>query len=332
VTQISRALNGYSDVNAATRSRVVAAALEHNYTPNTSARKLVSGRSGIVGLIQKEYLGLSSDSGFMESVIGLSTEFSRRKMQFVLHIASDEEDELDSYRHLSNSSVVDGYMLINPVINDRRISFLQNNSTPFAVHGHAEKEPNYAYFDIDNFAVGYQLASHLLNRGHHNIAAIMGLKTTSHVIHRLNGIQQAFKERSIPFPKNLTRYGLMTENFGLVSAAQLFSSPKKPSALIADNLLIAKGAFKSIEALGYKIPNDVSVVAHDDVRPTIKAEMFSSPLTTTQSPLNKSWGPLVEILQGSIEKRPIKSLQKTVKIELIERDSVKAISIPTDSK
>ncbi|MCP3850206.1 MAG: LacI family transcriptional regulator, partial [Gammaproteobacteria bacterium] len=47
VTQISRALNGYSDVNAATRSRVVAAALEHNYTPNTSARKLVSGRSGI---------------------------------------------------------------------------------------------------------------------------------------------------------------------------------------------------------------------------------------------------------------------------------------------
>ncbi len=48
VTQVSRALNGHSDVSKATQERVQEAARALNYHPNVSARKLVAGRSGIV--------------------------------------------------------------------------------------------------------------------------------------------------------------------------------------------------------------------------------------------------------------------------------------------
>ena len=39
-TTVSRALNGYPEVNEATRTRVMAAAKRHNYHPNTRAIRL----------------------------------------------------------------------------------------------------------------------------------------------------------------------------------------------------------------------------------------------------------------------------------------------------
>ena len=48
-TTVSRALNGYPEVNEATRERVVAAAKRHNYLPNTRAIRLATGRAMAVG-------------------------------------------------------------------------------------------------------------------------------------------------------------------------------------------------------------------------------------------------------------------------------------------
>ena len=43
-TTVSRALNGYPEVNETTRSRVVEAARRLHYRPNASARRLATGR------------------------------------------------------------------------------------------------------------------------------------------------------------------------------------------------------------------------------------------------------------------------------------------------
>ena len=48
-TTVSRALNGYPEVNEATRERVIAAARRHNYRPNARAIRLATGRAMAVG-------------------------------------------------------------------------------------------------------------------------------------------------------------------------------------------------------------------------------------------------------------------------------------------
>jgi LacI family transcriptional regulator len=48
-TTVSRALNGYPEVNEVTRERVVAAAKRHNYRPNTRAIRLATGRAMAIG-------------------------------------------------------------------------------------------------------------------------------------------------------------------------------------------------------------------------------------------------------------------------------------------
>lgn len=46
VTTVSRALNGFPEVNEETRQLVKRTAIAMNYRPNQFARKLVTGRSG----------------------------------------------------------------------------------------------------------------------------------------------------------------------------------------------------------------------------------------------------------------------------------------------
>ncbi len=49
VTTVSRALGGFSDVSASTRARVEAEARRRGYRPNTTARRLKTGKTDAVG-------------------------------------------------------------------------------------------------------------------------------------------------------------------------------------------------------------------------------------------------------------------------------------------
>jgi LacI family transcriptional regulator len=51
MTTVSRALNGYPEVSAKTRARVVAAATEAGYHANPTARRLATGRADTIGLL-----------------------------------------------------------------------------------------------------------------------------------------------------------------------------------------------------------------------------------------------------------------------------------------
>ena len=51
VATVSRVINGHANVSAETRASVERAILKLNYSPNTIARSLVTGRTGVISLI-----------------------------------------------------------------------------------------------------------------------------------------------------------------------------------------------------------------------------------------------------------------------------------------
>lgn len=328
VTQVSRALNGHSDVSEDTRQRVIDAAKALKYHPNLTARRLVMGKSGIVGLVLPAVPTAPEDSLFVQIVGGLSEHFSRRQMQFVLHIATPGEDIIDVYRKLCNSGSLDGFVLLEPTQNDPRIAFLRERKVPFVLHGRAEPEPDYPYFDIDNDGVAFTLTEYLTDRGHRRIAFLNGQVGRSYAESRMKGYRRALAEVGVAFDPTLHLQSEMSEGFGLLATIELWRNPgPKPTAIICGSSLIAKGLFQSLSALGLNVPQDVSIIAHDDDRPGIRTTAFPVPLTVTWSPLQFSWRPLAEILANAIEERPLKELQRLGEIRLIERDSVAMLAI-----
>lgn len=326
ITQVSRALNDHSDVNEETRLRVKDAARAMNYHPNMLARKLVSGRSGMVGLVVPQHRNIGQDGIFLEVVAGLSSQFSGRGMQFVLHIMAEHEPVLPVYQKLIGKAMLDGFVLIDPLDHDPRVEFLRRAGLAFVVHGRTGAAPDYPYFDIENEHLAYDLTSFLAARGHHRIAFLNGVAGRSYVTVRKRGYRRALAERGItPLPQ-LHLNGDMDEATGLTATVRLFSDPgPRPTAIVCGNVRLARGVYQALDALGLSVPGDVSVVAHDDHLPTLRASAFFPALTVTKAPLRDSWEPLADCLAGAIAGKPLPGLQRIGAYSFIERNSVSAI-------
>jgi LacI family transcriptional regulator len=326
VTQVSRALNGHADVKEETRQRVMDAAKALNYHPNLTARKLVSGRSGVVGFVMTRYSRLASDGFLLETFAGLSQQFSERDMQFVLHIAQEGDRIVEVYRKLNEAGSLDGFVVTEPVRNDPRIAYLTESGTPFVVHGRTSAQARYPYFDIDNHRVAYRSARHLVERGHRHIALINGLAHFSFAIERLEGYRAALAEAGLSYRPDLVRHDRMTEALGLVSTVQFFSGEAPfPTGILCGNTLIAKGVYKALEMLGRRVPQDVSVIAHDDVLPDAASPFFRPDLTLTRSSIQDSWAPLAEFLAGAIAGKPVQTQQRVADFDFVEGQSVASI-------
>lgn len=311
VTQVSRALNNHSDVNEVTRERVQAVARAMRYQPNLSARKLVSGRSGMIGLVVPHSPDLATDGLFMEVVAGLSTHFSERDMQFVLHIAQKGEAIVPVYQRLIGQGALDGFVLVNPEDDDERAAFLASVDVPFVVHGRIGPDPQHPFFDIDNEGIFCEITRYLMQLGHRRIALLNGVQGRTYVGARLRGHLRALAEGGLDASAAIVRNGEMTEALGLVSTVELFSQGRPgPTAIICSNSRVARGVYQGLAALNLSIPGDVSVMAHDDHLANLQTAAFYPALSVTFAPLRESWEPLAACLADTIAGVPLSGLQR----------------------
>jgi LacI family transcriptional regulator len=235
----------------------------------------------------------------------------------------ENEPALPVYQRLIGKGALDGFVLVAPLDDDPRIAFLRRAGVPFVLHGRSGPAPDYPYFDIDNEGLARHLTTLLVTRGHRRIALLNGVAGRSYVTARSRGWRAALAAAGLPAPAGFDLTAEMDEAHGLLSTVRLFSGDgPRPTALICGNLRIARGAFQALEALNLSVPADVSVVAHDDHLPHLRASAFFPALTVTLAPLRDSWQPLADCLAGAIGGKPLETLQVVGEYRLVERASV----------
>ena len=70
------------------------------------------------------------------------------------------------------------------------------------------------------------------------------------------------------------------------------------------------------------MPQDVSVIAHDDVLPDAASPFFRPELTLTRSSIQDSWAPLAELLAEAIAGKPADILQQVGPLDFVEGGSI----------
>jgi LacI family transcriptional regulator len=323
VTQVSRALNGHGDVAEDTRARVRAAARRLNYQPNLSARRLATGRSGVLGLVLPDVPREGEEGEFVQIVGGLSRHLSRLGRSFVLHMADPAEDIAAVHRRLSSSGAIEGFVLLEPRVRDSRVAWLRRAGVPFVIHGRVEEPEDYAFYDIDNRAVGETLTRLLLAAGHRRLAFLNGQRDRTYALSRRTGWRAALAAAGVAEAEAQHRWGPMTEGEGLLAGADLWrEGGLRPTGVICGNARLARGLMLALGALGLRVPQDVSVVVHDDDLPGLRPAAFDPPLTVTRSPLSEAWEPLARFLAAMADGAPAAACQAVGRVELIERGSV----------
>ena len=315
---VSRALNGFPEVNATTKAAVLAAAERMGYRPNQLAQKLVSGRSGVVGLVVHKPKTLSTDVSFFHVVSGIAATLAERNVDLILQIAA-EGDELAPYERLIQKGLIDGVILNAPRPNDRRIAFLQSEGLRFVVHGKSAEVVDYPYFDIDNQEVGYRATEFVLDLGHRRIGLLNGPAEHAYALERLAGHRRALQGLGLEVDGNAIANGPLSEDFGYLGVLRLLRTTRdlQPTAIICASMPTARGAHRALRELGLSVPDDVSIVAHDDGLPEQPHDDFTD-ITRTYSPLTDACEPLAHLLLAAIDgAMPLALMQRTASPEFL---------------
>ncbi len=320
-TTVSRALNGYPEVNEATRERVLQAVRETGYRPNKAAQRLATGKAGSLGLVMPTAPGHQSDVHFGEFLAGLGEEAVRHDFHFVI-MPADPDDEVAALRRLAISGNVDALFVAYMRGHDPRLPMLKSLSTPFVVHGRSHgTEPDYPYLDIDNEAAFYDAAKLMLQLGHKRFALMNGPEHLDFAIRRKQGLESALAERGLHLNEDCISHTLMTDEQGLVAMEQFLQLPDRPTAILCSSTVLALGAIRAVNQAGLKLGEDISLIAHDDVLPLLKPENFSVPLTTTRSSLRAAGARIAQRLIGTVKQTGSFPEQELWKTELIVRGS-----------
>lgn len=264
-TTVSRALNGYPEVNEETRRRVVDAARQHNYKPNIRAKALATGRAMAVGHV----IPISTKHEivnpiFADFIAGAGETYARAGYDMVLSVVPDA-DEARSYRELKSKGNVDGVIVHGPHQNDRRIPLLNEIGLPFVVHGRATGTTlPYTWLDVNNRHAFERATDLILDLGHRRIGFLNGLEEMDFAIRRRAGFEGAMTARGLAPDPALMCGEEMTEGYGHRAARRMLEAPHPPTAFLTSSLLIALGVRRAVEELGLRMGRDVSIVTHDD--------------------------------------------------------------------
>lgn len=293
------------------------ASLELGYKPNFAARALASGKSHIVAVVfphvyETPFKALAS----LEILASIEAFCSQNGYHVLISSPRLVDGKVDaSFTSLLAGGYPDGVILDSHMTNVEPImAVLDEFRVPTVVLGY---HPHRYYLRSDNFAGGQLIARHILELGHRRIGIIGVADGTSvSADWRLKGIRRAFEELNFDYTHVPRCDGTYSSDSGAGAAAQLLTAHPDLTALIVLNDRMAFGAVRQLQAMGYRVPEQISVTGYDDLP---QARDFRPPLTTINQHLPE-WGALsmtvlLELLAGR-EPQPV-----CVPPELVVRES-----------
>lgn len=269
---VSRVLNSPEKVRSETRARVMAAVQELSYRPNLAARVLVTGRSGVLGVVSFD----TTLYGPASTVYGI--ERAARAHDFLISIVSlnvlNRRSIGEGVDRLRSQSV-DGIIIVVP--HESAAEGLRDlpPELPIVVVGAQEDLP-FSLAAVDQRAGAVRATRHLLSLGHETVWHLSGPADWVDAKGRIAGWRQALAAEGREIPP--CSVGDWSARSGYRLGGQLARDPAV-TAVFAANDAMALGLLRALHEAGRRVPEDVSVVGFDDVP---ESPFFSPPLTTVR--------------------------------------------------
>lgn len=272
---VSRVLNDSDLVSAELKSRVRDTIEELGYYPNRAARHLRSGRVRKVGVLFADI----SNPFFASILAGI--EATLQQADNILVLGNSNEDPHIEQLHLNAflEEGVAGIILAAASPSKSRYQDVLQAGIPMLMIDRIVEDLKIDSVSINNVDAAYHATTHLINLGHKDVAFISGPEEMSTSRSRQIGYLQAMKDAGNLPPR--IEIGNFRHDGGYKATQALLGSPTYPSAVVVANNVMALGALQSIREHQLVIPNDIALVAFDDV---FWVSALQPPLTVIAQP------------------------------------------------
>lgn len=321
-TTVSRALNGYPEVNVRTRERVLKAAQEVGYQPNPMARSLALGRTNVFGIIYPLQPADLGDPMFLEVMAGMSAALEEVSKNLIIAPVSPAAEQ-PSYQQIVRGRRVDGLVVGRTLVHDERIAFLSKAKFPFVAHGRTELNAPYAWFDYDNEA-GIRIAmERLLGLGHQRVALISAPLELNFARQRKNSFLRSMADAGLGVDTRYLIDNTLDRRSGYQAMQQLLACSPRPTAVIIDNHLSGVGAMRALLDAGVEIGKEISVIVWGNMADTLSGANVT---TIDQPDPRKAGARMIAMLLSLVDGTPAGELQELWQPVLLEGATVGPVS------
>ena len=310
IATVSYVLNDSGAVSEATRQRVLQAVERLGYRPSVIAKGLQARESRMIGYSWRP-VPPNQFNPILEKFIHSMAEAAARHDYHVLTFPCPEPyDEVDVYREMVKNGRVDGFILPNTNLNDRRICYLRDEGFPFVAFGRSNPEWDFPWVDVD---------------GADGVKTFRHWNEDARRPERLHGYQDALASAALPVdPACIVR--VENDYYSADRATQGWlglPTNRRPTAVVALTDLMALGVINAATDAGMTVGRDLAVIGFDDAP---IAGYLRPSLTSLRQPIAEigEWvvTTLIELVRGETPS----PAQMLLKPRLIVRDST-ALSI-----
>jgi DNA-binding LacI/PurR family transcriptional regulator len=288
---VSRVSNGRTNVDAETRSRVLAAMRKVGYRPNSAARALRSGRFNNIGVI----MFTLSSFGNMRTLDSIAVAAANTGYSITLiPVKHPTQGEVSiAFTRLSEQAVDGVIIIIEAHLIDQADIELPAGLPVVVVDSSAKYR--FPVVDTDQ-AEGARLATeHLLELGHRTVWHVAGPAGSYSAERRQESWRRTLLAHGRGVPPVVP--GDWSTDAGYRAGAKL-STRSDVTAVFAANDQMALGILRALHERGRAVPGEISVVGFDDMA---ESSSFWPPLTTVHQRFDEVGRHSVDLLVKTIK-------------------------------
>jgi LacI family transcriptional regulator len=257
---VSRVINNSGYVSDATRAKVESAISDLGYVPNMLGPSLRFNQTNTLALI------LTDITNPFWTTVARGVEDAAQEQNYSVILCNTDENlkKQDQYLNMLLKRRIDGILFVPADNQAESVQLIQKQNVQVVVLDRSVPNVDVDVVRGDSFGGAYQLAKHLVDLGHQEIAVLSGPQNIFTSTERVAGFRQAMVEAGLEHNLDHVYWGSFRQNPGEIAERALQATPH-PTAFLAVNNFIANGALQTFSQAGLRIPEDVSLVSFDDI-------------------------------------------------------------------
>lgn len=263
ISTVSKALKNSKEISKDTKDRIKAFAKFYNYRPNNIALSLKNRRTKNIGVIIPDIV-----HHFFTTVFRGIEMYANQMGYNVIVCISDEsfDKEVINMEMLANGSI-DGFILSLSAETQRKNDFthlkeLLDQGIPIVLFDRVTQDIACDKVILNDVEISRESVTHFIKTGSKKIALITTENYFNVSESRKEGYLAALKGNNIPLDENL----ILTLPHDLDNTTLIteFFQKNKIEAILCVNEIFAIQCMSVIQQLGFKIPDDISIIGFTD--------------------------------------------------------------------
>ncbi len=297
---------------------------ETNYVPNTNARnlKLRNASSGMeapsktIGCVFARSMTDLNDPFFSQIARAIEQEAFKQGYLMKYSFTGYDINDANVY-HLITDNQVGGIAILGR-FDQNLLKFVKSHYKHVVYTGLNMVDHDFDQIICNGYDASITAVNHLYKLGHREIGYVGEKKDEK----RYQGYCDGMTSLHLPLKRENIIVTPLSSESGYNAVKEYLQKKKTITALFCANDLTAIGAMKAIKEMGYKVPDDISIISIDDID---TAQYVSPMLTTIHIPMEELGKMTAKILIDRIENGKSIPLKIELPFYIANRESCAAI-------